>query len=49
MPVLPDDTVESLSARILVEEHRLYAELLRWFTEDRVSITAGTGRVSPKG
>ena len=24
VPVLPDDTVESLSARILVEEHRLY-------------------------
>jgi len=24
VPVLPDDTVESLSARILIEEHRLY-------------------------
>jgi phosphoribosylglycinamide formyltransferase 1 len=24
VPVLPDDTVDSLSARILVEEHRLY-------------------------
>jgi phosphoribosylglycinamide formyltransferase-1 len=24
VPVLPDDTVESLSARILVEEHRIY-------------------------
>ena len=26
VPVNPDDTVESLSARILVEEHKLYAE-----------------------
>ncbi len=26
VPVLPDDTEESLSARILVEEHRIYAE-----------------------
>lgn len=26
VPVLPDDTEDSLSARILVEEHRIYAE-----------------------
>lgn len=29
VPVLDDDTVESLSARILVEEHRLYPEAVR--------------------
>jgi phosphoribosylglycinamide formyltransferase-1 len=29
VPVLDDDTVESLSARILVEEHRLYSEAIR--------------------
>jgi phosphoribosylglycinamide formyltransferase-1 len=29
VPVLEDDTVESLSARILVEEHRIYTEALR--------------------
>ena len=28
VPVLPDDTVETLSARILVEEHRLYTEAI---------------------
>jgi phosphoribosylglycinamide formyltransferase-1 len=28
VPVLDDDTVESLSARILVEEHRLYPEAI---------------------
>jgi phosphoribosylglycinamide formyltransferase 1 len=29
VPVLEDDSVESLSARILVEEHRLYPEAIR--------------------
>ena len=29
VPLLDDDTVESLSARILVEEHRLYPEAIR--------------------
>jgi phosphoribosylglycinamide formyltransferase-1 len=29
VPVLDDDTVESLSARILTEEHRIYTEALR--------------------
>jgi phosphoribosylglycinamide formyltransferase-1 len=28
VPVLPDDTVDALSARILVEEHRLYPEAI---------------------
>lgn len=29
VPVLEHDTVESLSARILIEEHRIYAEAIR--------------------
>jgi phosphoribosylglycinamide formyltransferase-1 len=29
VPVLPDDTVEKLSARILTEEHRLYPEAIQ--------------------
>jgi phosphoribosylglycinamide formyltransferase-1 len=29
VPVLDDDTVEALSARILVEEHRIYSEAIR--------------------
>ena len=29
VPVLPGDTVESLSARVLVEEHRIYPEAIR--------------------
>jgi phosphoribosylglycinamide formyltransferase 1 len=38
VPVRPDDTEESLSARILVEEHRLYPEAIRLFAEGRLSI-----------
>jgi phosphoribosylglycinamide formyltransferase-1 len=29
VPVLPDDTVDTLSARILVEEHRIYPEAIQ--------------------
>jgi phosphoribosylglycinamide formyltransferase-1 len=29
VPVLDDDTVEVLSARILAEEHRIYTEAIR--------------------
>jgi phosphoribosylglycinamide formyltransferase-1 len=29
VPVLDDDTVETLSARILAEEHRIYSEAIR--------------------
>ena len=36
--VQPDDTEESLSARILVEEHRLYPEAVRLFAEGRLAI-----------
>ena len=35
VPVHPDDTVESLSARILVEEHRIYPEAVRTVLDGR--------------
>jgi phosphoribosylglycinamide formyltransferase-1 len=38
VPVHPDDTEESLSARILVEEHRLYPEAVRLFAEGRLEV-----------
>lgn len=38
VPVYPDDTEASLSARILVEEHRLYPEAVRLFAEGRLAI-----------
>ena len=38
VPVLADDTEDSLAARILVEEHRLYPEAIRLFAEGRLAI-----------
>lgn len=33
VPVLPDDTADELAARVLVQEHRLYPEVLRRFVK----------------
>jgi phosphoribosylglycinamide formyltransferase-1 len=38
VPVRDDDTEESLAERILVEEHRLYPEVVRRFAEGRVRL-----------
>ena len=38
VPVLPDDTEDTLSARILKEEHRIYPESLRLWSEGRLKI-----------
>lgn len=38
VPVAQDDTVESLSARILTEEHRIYPRAIQLFAEGRVEI-----------
>jgi len=38
VPVLAGDTEETLSARILRQEHRLYPLVVRWFAERRIAI-----------
>lgn len=38
VPVHPDDTEESLSARIQVEEHRAYPEAVRLFCQGRLRV-----------
>jgi phosphoribosylglycinamide formyltransferase-1 len=38
VPVLPGDTEELLSRRILAEEHRIYPEAVRLFAEGRLTI-----------
>jgi phosphoribosylglycinamide formyltransferase 1 len=38
VPVLDGDTVESLSERIIHEEHRAYPEAVRWWAEGRLRI-----------
>ncbi len=46
VPVKGDDTEESLSARILVEEHRIYPEAVRLFTEGRLVVNGRRVTVS---
>jgi len=45
VPVLPDDTVETLSARVLEQEHVIYPRAVRWFVEDRLTLAQGTVQV----
>lgn len=39
IPVLPEDTEETLAARVLQQEHRIYPQAVRWFMEDRIRFT----------
>jgi phosphoribosylglycinamide formyltransferase-1 len=38
VPVLDNDTVESLSARILTQEHLIYSKAIQYIVEERASI-----------
>jgi len=38
VPIRAEDTPETLAARVLVEEHRIYPAALRWIAEGRVRI-----------
>lgn len=38
VPVLDDDTEQSLSKRVLHEEHRIYQQALRWLCNDQVRL-----------
>ncbi|MBU4321171.1 MAG: phosphoribosylglycinamide formyltransferase, partial [Nitrospinae bacterium] len=38
VPVMPDDTEDTLSERILSLEHRIYPEAVRLFSEGRLEI-----------
>ncbi|WP_297889320.1 phosphoribosylglycinamide formyltransferase [Sulfurihydrogenibium sp.] len=38
VPVLPEDTEETLSNRILQYEHRIYPQAIKWILEDRVNV-----------
>jgi phosphoribosylglycinamide formyltransferase-1 len=41
VPVLAGDTEESLAARVLEAEHRIYPQVVRWFLEGRVEFLPG--------
>lgn len=39
VPILPDDTVDTLAARVATQEHRIYPVAVRWFLEGRLALT----------
>jgi phosphoribosylglycinamide formyltransferase-1 len=51
VPVQPADTPDSLAARVLIEEHRIYPQALAWIAEGRVRVEGDravvTGTTAP--
>ena len=42
VPVLADDTEDTLATRVLAEEHRIYPQAIRWLCEGRVQLADDT-------
>lgn len=45
VPVLAGDTPETLAARVLEQEHRIYPQAVRWFLEGRLRFADGRVRL----
>ena len=46
VPVRDDDTPDTLAARVLVAEHRIYPLALRWLAEGRLTVVDGRCKVA---
>lgn len=46
VPVLDGDTEETLAARILLQEHKVYPQAVRWFAEDKLRLENGRVRLA---
>ena len=44
VPVRPDDTEDTLAARVLATEHLIYPRAVRWFVEDALELDDGRVR-----
>lgn len=49
VPVLPDDTTDTLAARVLEQEHKAYPLGLKLVAEGRVTVTGNRARVDAPG
>jgi phosphoribosylglycinamide formyltransferase-1 len=49
VPVRSGDDEAALAARVLVQEHHIYPEAVRWFLDGKLAIDAGLVRVSEPG
>jgi phosphoribosylglycinamide formyltransferase-1 len=45
VPIFDNDTEETLSARILKQEHKIYPQVIQWFAEKRVTIKQRTVKI----
>ena len=48
VPVLDEDTVESLSARILAQEHVIYSKALQYIADGRVTVSGRRVLIAPE-
>jgi phosphoribosylglycinamide formyltransferase-1 len=48
VPVLDEDTVESLSARILLQEHAIYSTAIQYFVDNRIELEGRRVRIKPE-
>jgi phosphoribosylglycinamide formyltransferase-1 len=46
VPVLDGDSESTLAARILVQEHKIYPQAVRWFAEDKLTLDGGRVRLA---
>ncbi|MBM5570037.1 MULTISPECIES: phosphoribosylglycinamide formyltransferase [Deefgea] len=46
VPVMLDDTAETLAQRILVQEHQLYPKVVQWFVAGQLSVVGKQVRVT---
>ena len=49
VPVVSGDSEESLAARVLEVEHRIYPQAVRWFVEGRIDFDGDVVRVAGSG
>ena len=46
VPVLDGDDEATLAARVLLQEHRIYPQAVRWFAEGRLRLEPGRVRLA---
>ena len=48
VPVLPEDTADTLAQRVIVEEHVIYPLAARWYLQGRLRLTGGQATLDGK-
>lgn len=48
VPVLANDTEESLAQRVLIQEHILFPRAIEWFIYDQMTLENGLVRITPE-